>query len=269
MGIAGDTKEAKKTPWLMFDSSVSMTYDPEVVNHTVFAIEVPVAIPLTIQYKYDIPDIIIQNQLLRFFFLRVLFLPSIIVKLTTINTPPWADIYFSTDELHFGMGNMNQTLTTTLIILNHYDAPAQPYTLRMKANTSITARTHKAEAYTDLTFTPEYLPYFSVVTAGAIQAPPDQLTFIPFTVRNLGNDVTKITGEITNTDELIGWTVYITPEAYLPADPSRQINLTFFCIPPFDFEGNQTIKLYTIATQWSNPDGPYQQLDLQTTVHYT
>ena len=258
----------RKTPWLMFDSSLSITYDQEVVNHTVFSPDMAVSIPIAIHYKDDIPDFILYNQLLRLFYLRVIILPNAVVKLTTLNSPSWADIYFSTDLLLVAVSNTNQTAMTSLIISIHSNAPAQPFSLRLKANSSIVVRTNRAEAYTDLTFTPEYVPDVSIMTSHEIQIPPSQLTFIPFTIRNYGNDVTKITAEITNTNELVGWTVYVTPEAYLPTDPSRQINLTFFCIPPFDFEGNQTIKLHTIATQWSNPDGPYQQLNLQTTVHY-
>ena len=268
IGTAGDAKETRKTPWLMFDSHLSITYDNEVVNHTVFEPDRAVSIPLAIQYKDDIPDLILYNQLLRFLVLRVIILPNVLARLTTINAPPWADIYFSTDLLYFGVSNMNQTAFTSLIITVHYNAPAQPFTLRIKANTSIIARTDNAEAYTDLTFTPEYVPTFGIDLGQTILTPPSQLTFIPIFTYNYGNDVTRITAEITNTDDLIGWTVYITPEAYLPFDPSRKVNLTFFCIPPFDFEGNQTIKLRFIVSQWSNPEGTSTQIYAQATVHY-
>ncbi len=267
-GTENQAKRSGTTPWLMFDSSLSITYDHEMVNHTIFHIDVAVAIPITIHYRDEIPEFVFSNQILRFFFLRVLVIPNVVVSLASINTPPWADIYFSTDKLYFYIGNYNQSANTSLIISPHHDAPAQPFSLRIKANTSIIARTDRAEAFTDLTFTPEYIPFIDILTVGTIQAPPGQLTFIPFTVRNNGNDVTKITAEITNLGNLTGWTVYITPESYLPVDSSRQVNLTFFCIPPIDFEGNQTIKLLTNATQWSNPDGPYGQLTPQITVHY-
>jgi hypothetical protein len=268
IGTAGDAKETRRTPWLMFDSHLSITYDSEVVNHTVFEPDRTVSIPLQIQYKGDIPDVILYNQLLRLLFLRVFILPNVLVRLTTTNAPPWADIYFSTDPLLFGGGNTNQTAFTSLIITVHYTAPAQPFTLRIKANTSIIARTDSTEAYTDLTFTPEYVPTVGIDTVHTILTPPSQLTFIPIFINNYGNDVTRITAEIVNSDEFIGWMVYITPETYLPHDSSRKVNLTFFCIPPSDFEGNQTIDLRFIASQWSNPEGTSTQLHVYVTVHY-
>lgn len=268
LGTADEVKEIRKTPWLMFDSSLSISYDHDVVNQTVFQPDRAVSIPITIQYIDNIPDFILYNQFLRFFYLRVIILPNVLVRLTTINPPPWANIYFSTDLLYFGMGNTNQTAMTSLIITVHVNASAQPFTLRMKANSSNVARTDSAEAYADLTFTPEYVPNMAIVLGQTIQTPPNQLSFIPIYIYNYGNDVTKVTIEITNTDELIGWTAYITPEAYLPLDHSRKVNLTFFCIPPDNFEGNQTIKLLITATQWSNPDGTTEQLQPQTTVHY-
>jgi hypothetical protein len=256
-----------RTPWLMFNSHLSVSFDSDVVNHTVFQPDVPVSIPFEIQYKDDIPQLILSNPLLRFFYLRVIILPTIRATLTITNPPSWANIYFSTDSLLFPVSNVNQTFNLNLIISLNIGAPAQPFTLRIKANTSNIDRIARAETYSFLTFTPGYFPIVQLVVGQGLQTPPNQLTFIPMYAGNAGNDVTKLTAEITNSNELMNWTVYITPEAYLPCD-QRRVNLTFFCIPPTDFLGYQTIILKIIATQWSNPESPQTQQYVQTTVHY-
>ena len=204
-----------KTSWLMFNSHLSITFDSDVVNHTLFQPDVPVSIPFQIQYKDDIPKFILSNPLLRYLYLRVVIIPTIRAMLTITNPPSWANIYFSTDSLLFPVSNVNRTFNTNLIISLDIEAPAQPYTLIIKANTSYIDRIARAEAYSFLTFTTEYFPMVSLTVWQGLQAPPNQLTFIPLYVWNDGNDVTKITTEITNMNELINWTVYITPEAYL------------------------------------------------------
>jgi hypothetical protein len=80
--------------------------------------------------------------------------------------------------------------------------------------------------------------------------------------------ITKITAEIINTDELDGWIVYVTPETYLPLDSSINVKVTFFCIPPIDFKGNQTILLQFIPSRWSNSEETGNPLNITTTAHY-
>lgn len=262
-GVGG----AVRTPWLMFNSHISITFDSDVVNHSEFGPDVMVSIPLRIQYKDDIPKLILSNPLLRFLYLRVIIPPTIRATVTITNPPSWAVMYFSHDSVLFNADNINQTFITNLIIAVDIGAPAQPFTVRIKTNTSNIDRIASAEAYSFLTFTPGYYPAVEMFVGQGLQTPPNQLTFIPIYARNAGNDVTKITAEITNINELVNWTVFITPEAYLPFD-QRQVNMTFFCIPPSDFEGNQTITMRIIAKQWSNPESPQMQLYTQTTVHF-
>lgn len=265
---SGQVSEGKKAPWLLFDSILKISYDSEVVNHTVFPPDVAVSIPITVQYKNDMPHQILSNYLLRLLFLPDIILPQVQASIYTVNSPPWADISFSSKKILFSITDIFITAQVNLIIIIHINAPARPYTFRIKAETPSISRIEDAEAFSDLTITPQYIPDLSLICNPSLQAPPNQLTFIPVALWNDGNDITKVTTEIVNINELNGWIIYITPELYLPPNPSLRVNVTFFCIPPFDFEGNQTIELRFTPSRWSNPEETGTPMNVSTLVHF-
>lgn len=264
-----ENNQLRKTPWLMFDSVLEISYDKELVNHSVFRPDGPaVSIPITIRYKVDIPQFILSNPLLRPLFLHTLIIYNIQVLLTVENTPEWATISFTPQNPYVTISNTFQDSLTILSIALHSNAPAHPYTLRIKCEAPNIYTIDNTEAYSDLTFTPEYIPILDSVINASPQTPPNQITFIPLSLWNYGNDFTKVIAEIVNINELEGWIVYVAPETYLPLDPAMKINVTFLCIPPFDFEGNQTIALRFTPSRWSNPEETGTPINVSITVHY-
>jgi hypothetical protein len=201
----------------MFDSVVEISYDKEVVNHSVFRPDgPPVEIPITIRYKVDIPQQIFSNPLLRLLFLKTIIISSVQVSLTVINSPIWATISINPPDPYINVDTQFQQATTILQIAVHSDAPAYPYTLRIKGEVPNIYTIDNSEAYCDVTFTPSYIPIFNLEINPSPQTPPNQPTFVPVSIYNLGNDFTKITAEILNINELNGWIVYITPENVSP-----------------------------------------------------
>jgi hypothetical protein len=266
---SADANQSRRTPWLMFDSVLEISYDKEVVNHSVFQPDGPVVtIPITIQYKVDIPQQILSNPLLRLFFLSTIIISSVQVSLTAENKPEWAIISFAPEKPYITISNTFQNSTAILQIALHSDAPANPYRLRIKSETPKIYTIDNAEAYCDLTFRPVYVPLLNGNCDPSPKTPPNQLTFIPISICNLGNDFTKVTAEVLNIDELNGWIVYVTPETYLPLDPSKDVNVTFLCIPPIYFEGNQTIDLRFTPSRWSNPEETGTPINVLITAHY-
>jgi hypothetical protein len=256
-------------PGLFFDSELQITYDADAVNQLIFTPDgPPVPIPIYIKYRVDMPTPILTNSFLRILFMHTLIISSAQVFLSVLNPPEWASISITPSISYIRIDTAAQQTVAILYIACHSDAPSAPYTLRIKGEVSVIYTIDDSEAYLDLTFMPQYIPLINLVTNPSPQTPPNQPTFIPISISNLGNDFTKITAKILNINDLNGWTVYITPETYLPFHSSQPVNTTFLCIPPPDFEGNQTIDLQFTPSRWSNPEETGASILLLITAHY-
>jgi len=227
-----------------------------------------VTIHFTVQYWVDIPDVLLRSP---FRWLKNWFLfGNIITPLQTINfslldVPEWCHPYISYPDLRIEVDNTPQVIMNNLIIMVEIEAPAEPFTFTLRAEASKLKRVEAIKCDYQVTLTPDFIPAIQISTENPfVYAPPNQYTSIPIALKNLGNALTKVTSRIVT--DLEGWVTYITPEIFIPVNYT--LNVTFACIPPDDFYGNQTIELKFEVSHWLWTDAPTLSVGYLITAYY-
>jgi hypothetical protein len=125
----------------------------------------PVNIPLTIKYKVEVPPAFITNPLLRIVFLQTFIILSAQVQLTIENPPSWAAVSINPSSPAVAIATAWNYTQAVVTIAAHDDAPAEGFTLKIKATTPEILNRHVGPATTtfDLVFAPGYTDRKSVV----------------------------------------------------------------------------------------------------------
>jgi hypothetical protein len=231
-------------------------------------IDVSVNIPINISYWVDIPDGL-WNLPFKYLKYRMLFglyyQPMQVVNLTLVDVPEWCNVYLSSPEIMIDIDNTPQVAQTNMIITARVEAIAEPFTITINADVPSLKRICAVECDYDITFTPEFLPSFSINPGTSmVYTPPKEFTLLSIKLKNTGNTLMKINSEVTS--NLEGWITYATPEIFIPY--GFEVNITFICISPEDFKGSESITIDFTASHWLWNDSTTHTESIYLTLYY-
>jgi|WetSurMetagenome_2_1015567.scaffolds.fasta_scaffold00443_11 hypothetical protein len=247
---------------ISFHSYMDLNYDPSILNKPL-EIDVAMSIPITVSYWTDIPDIFSKipyplNNLILF---GNPIGPMQKIHLELLQTPEWANIYFSSPDIITDIPFKSDgvfTKNTTLIISPKMEAPAEPQRISIKVSCESIKRINGFSFQKDIPFTPSFIPTISIQTDNPIRTSgPHQSISFRIVVQNMGNKITQVTPKIIGADEK--WTTTINPPN-LRIYPNQEGEFVFSLITPYDFgwhseygrfEINFLSEVYPISTSGS------------------
>jgi len=234
------TAEASILP--SFNSYITFSYDPSPLNDPL-AIDVSVTIPLTVKYKTDIPK---HFNKIPFPFNNYILFGTAIgpmqkIHIEVLNPPDWANIYISTPDvlIDIPIGDPDNPETmyveeqVNLILSPRVEAPAESYTINIKATCDPIKRLNGFSHQEAIEFTPSFIPTVQIFTEKSIRTvgPHEPVTY-QIKVKNIGNKITRVTPTLKGVDEK--WTATINPPQY-EISPNQESTFTFSIITPYDF----------------------------------
>jgi hypothetical protein len=226
------TAEAKL---IMFHSYMDLEYNASVLN-VPLEIDRAVSIPIKVTYWTDIPKLIfnLPYPLNWLFLFGNVIAPMQKIHLHLLETPEWANIYFSSQELIINIpaeGDKTD-ISTDLIISPKIEAPAESQRISIQVSCDQIKRLANYTFQKDIPFTPSFVPTISIVTENPIRTVgPHQSVSFRITVKNLGNKITRVTPSINVEDK---WTTTINPPNY-EINPDQEATFIFSLITPYDF----------------------------------
>ena len=231
-------------PNITFDSYLEFTLEDTILKDFV-PIEKEVKVPITIDYKTDIPE-----DYLAFLpaFLRNRFLfgsfssPQQTIQLSLADTPNWGT--FTLEPLDFSgeipFRNNKITKTVDVIMELSENAPCEHSSIQLKAECKDIKRLHGCVNQINITFTPEYIPCITVSGNQKVHAPPMQQTSVLVHVKNCGNKQSMITLKTTSDVSDLG-IVIIQPQETINVSDETVFNISVN--PSGSFKGEKTIDI--------------------------
>lgn len=223
---------------ISFRSYMDLEYDPSILNEPL-QIDVAIAVPIKVLYWTDIPD---GLKIIKPWMLRNLFLfgssigPMQTIHLELLETPSWANIYFSTADLITDIpfaGDGKKPINTTLIISPRVEAPAESQRISIKLSCEAIKRLGSYTFQKDIPFTPSFIPTLSIHTENPVRtAGPHQSVSFSIAVKNQGNKITRVTPKIIGADQR--WIPTINPPNF-EVNPNQESVFVFSVISPYDF----------------------------------
>lgn len=221
---------------IMFHSYMNLEYNSTVLNQPL-EIDRAVSVPITVTYWTDIPDGLTKLPYpLNWLFLYGNFIaPMQKIHLTLLETPSWANIYFSSQELIINIpsqGEGKTSITSDLIISPKVEAPAESQRISIQVTCEEIGRVGSYTFQKDIPFTPSFIPTISIEIDNPIRTVgPHQSVSFQIHVTNLGNKITRVTPSINVEDK---WTTTINPPNY-EINPDQEATFVFSLITPYDF----------------------------------
>lgn len=235
--LASNDSTVSAARLIRFRSYMDMEYDPSILNEPL-QIDVAIAVPIKVLYWTDIPDGL-KNIPWMF---RYLFLygspigPMQKIHLELLETPSWANIYFSTADLITDIpfaGEGKKSINTTLIISPRVEAPAESQRISIKLSCEEIKRVGPFTFQKDIPFTPSFIPTISIQTENPVRtAGPHESVSFRIVVKNQGNKITRVTPRIIGADQR--WIPTINPPNF-EVNPNQQSEFVFSVISPYDF----------------------------------
>ena len=234
---ANNDSTASAARLISFHSYLDLDYNPSILNEPL-QIDVAIAVPITVYYWTDIPEIFAK---IPFPFNNLLLYGSTIGPMQTIHlelleTPTWANIYFSTSNLITQIplaGEGKIPINTTLIISPKVEAPAESQRISIKVTSGEMKRLGNYSFQKDIPFTPSFIPTVSIITNNPVRtAGPHESVSFSITVKNLGNKITRVTPNIIGANEK--WIPTINPPNF-EVNPNQEAEFVFSVISPYDF----------------------------------
>jgi len=231
-----DTPTVSAGKMISFHSYMDLEYNSTILNEPL-EIDVAVSIPVTVRYWTDIPDVFAVipypfNWLILF---GNFIAPMQKIHLELLETPSWANIYFSSADLIINIPlekDGKYEIKTDLIISPKVEAPAESQRISMTVSCDDLKRLGGYTFQKDLPFTPSFIPTIAIEIDNPIRTVgPHQSVSFKITVKNLGNKITRVTPTLNEDDK---WTTTINPPN-AEINPKQESSFTFSLITPYDF----------------------------------
>ena len=255
---------------LTFNSVLEMTYDQEYLNQAVQPDGPAVTIPVTIKYKVEVPENVLKYTALRMLFFQTFIVTAVKVKMEILNEPDWASVSLVNPNPYIDIDTEFTETTTAVVIAPYKDAPARPFTLRIKAETDPVLNNHVPanSAELNMVFTPGYIPLINVYTEQPARVVEPQTTVsFPIKITNLGNKETIVTVKVT--DYPSGWAPLLAQsQIVIPAAGETSgdniAELSFSITPPYGLGWHNELETITLefTPQFSPPGGGGNQSGL-------
>ncbi len=235
--FANTDSTASAARLISFHSYLDLDYNPSILNEPL-QIDVAISVPITIKYWTDIPAIF---EKIPFPFNNLFLYGSSIgpmqkIHLELLETPSWANIYFSSADLITEIPTASagiKLINTTLIISPRVEAPAESQRISIKVSCDEIKRVGSYTFQKDIPFTPSFIPTISILTENPVRTSgPHQSVSFRIVVKNLGNKITRVTPKIIGADQK--WIPTINPPNF-EVNPNQESEFVFSVISPYDF----------------------------------
>ena len=139
-----------RPPIITFPSSISLQYDEDYVNNTVFHPDNAYGIPVFVGYKVWVPDSFFNPCCFLFRLINnwILFhsviAPMMNITLSVKDAPSWTDIYPVSSNIFLEISNDYSDVTTNLIVVIHNQAPPGSFTFSLHAQSP---QLHRIQGY--------------------------------------------------------------------------------------------------------------------------
>lgn len=255
---------------LSFNSYIDITPDTSNLNQPL-TIDQSVNVPITIEYSTDVPSNFLQFlpwQIKNIILYGSMIGPMQKITIEVINKPEWADITITQKAILTDIPSKGETSekTTSLVLSPYEEAPAQPYTITIRASCETLGRINGFEIEEDIVFTPSFVPTVTIIPENPTRTvgPRESVNF-KITVKNEANKKARVIPVVkTDTSDLDEWNPTINPPFHdIPAGGEEEF--IFSVYTPYDFGWHNEIQTFQIdfTTQIFPPQenspvgGPY------------
>ncbi len=231
-----------------FQSYIDIVADATALNQNL-AIDQTINVPLAITYSTDVPDNFLQFlpwQIKNIILYGSMIGPMQQITLEILDKPDWADINLAKNDILTNIPNQGNPIekTTSLILSPYEEAPAQPYTITLKASCDQIGRINKFSTQITISFTPSFVPTITIIPENPTRTvgPRESVNF-EIKVKNEANKKAHVTPRInTSASE---WSPTINPP-YFDILPGAEESFTFSVYSPYDFGWHNEIQSFQI-----------------------
>ncbi len=228
-----------------FQQYIDIDVDTSVLSQNL-NINYSYAIPVNITYRTNLPEqflSIIPPLFRNMFLFKQITKPFQTIQLTIIDEPDCVTVTLSDPLLNAPIvyHQEDYIFKTTLYINVHDEAPAQPYSIKLKSSVDSIGRLNSFTTEYSITFVPQFIPLIDLSIENQVVAVGSQEKIdIEIQVKNLANKKARITPTILS--DHYDWCPTINyPAVDLNPDESETFILNVQ--PPQDFSGFMTFKL--------------------------
>ncbi len=242
------TSDGSRFPVFTFNSYIDIIPDTSPLNEPL-TIDQSVNVPITIQYSTDVPPnflgflgLPIRNLILY----GSIVAPKQKITLEVINKPEWADITISNKEIlvDIPVKGTPSKKETTLALSPYEEAPAQPYTITIRASCGKIWRVNGFNISYDIVFTPSFVPTISITPENPTRTVgPREMINFKITVKNEANKKARVIPSIDTNDS--AWNPTINPPFHDIA-PGDTATFIFSVYSPYNFGWHNEIKTFKI-----------------------
>jgi len=202
------TQSSSAKGLVSFPSILQLEVDTTPLNQDIQPDGKPVNVPITVKYRVNVPPLLAGPGLIKNWILSGSFImPPVKIHLSVVNKPDWADISIASPDLYIDVGkNEFSYANTSMSIAVYKDAPAESYTLILKAEADGMGRISSQSVEAQFKIKPGYIPLVTINTDEPIKeaGPMTTLTF-PIKISNNANKETIV--KLVEYDTPPGWGV--------------------------------------------------------------
>ncbi len=264
------TQSSSAKGLLAFTPILQLEVDTTPLNQDIEPDGNPVNVPVTVKYRVDIPQFLLSLPIVgRLIVYGSFIVPPVKIHLSVVNKPDWADISITSPDLYIDVGeNKFSYANTSVSIAVYKDAPAESYTLILKAEADGMGRITSQSVEAQFKIKPGYIPLVTINTDEPIKeaGPMTTLTF-PIKISNNANKETIV--KLVEYDTPPGWGVQPSQsQIVIPQDGEATLSLAVTTPVGFGWTPNQIqqIKLKFVVMP-SPPTVEYEETATNTYLY--
>jgi len=203
------TSSAKGSGLLSFTPILQLEVDTSALNEEIQPDGKAVNVPVTVKYRIDVPTWLqalgpIEKYVV---YGKLGIIPPMKIHLSVVNKPEWVDVSIASPDLYIDIKENQFSCANTSISISVYkDAPAEVYTLILRAESDSMGRVVSQSVEAQFKIKPGYIPLVTINTEKPIKeaGPMTTLTF-PIKICNNANKETVV--KLVDYDTPPGWGV--------------------------------------------------------------
>jgi hypothetical protein len=233
--------------FISFNSYITIDYDTTPLDQNL-DIDQSINVPLTISYATDIPEGLFGKywRVKNFFLYGSTIGPTQQITLEVLKQPDWADIILAQGNLLVDFPSKENPIKveTSLIFSPYEEAPAQPYTITIKATSKQFGRINGFSTTADIVFTPSFVPTVTIITEKPTRMihPKESINF-NIQVKNEANKKARIIPKLITITP--SWSPTINPP-FFDILPGEEQSFVFSVYTPYDFGWHNEIQSFQI-----------------------
>jgi len=247
------SKEDPNKSLLQYHQIIEIEFADSSVLNTPIPLEETRLVPIKVKYYTTIPEFLLNRipRIIRNIILfRRIIEPIQTVKLEILNSPDYADISISKDEILFSIPREHPyEITTNVLIYLDKNAPALfPFTFAVKGSCNKIGVLQNFTTKLYLASTPDFDPCITLEYENNVNTPPSVATNIQINITNCGNGESLIRSRIiTLPNDFI---VTINPQIIVPVTTTKSLILSLY--PGQYFSGSFLMRI-ELTVEFSSP----------------